>query len=262
MSYTAAKALKAKLEHEGVVKVKAKGDDMTVSEFLYEFVEKYGAKRWVASTYDGNVGLLENYVHPYLGDKKLKSIRTKTVDDYYDFLLEEAEPAANMGRQKREHVTASTVHDIHKIVRCAFNLAVKWDYISTNPFIKATLPEHKEKERKVLEPEQVLKVLDFTCRKEYYDYYLMHCAIHLAIACTMRGGEIGALQWDRVDMVKQRVSTEITLSPMTDSMSRRRWMTSSAEAVWKTLHHPPILMCRPKRPKLPSRRSCKAILSC
>lgn len=69
LSYTAAKALKAKLEHEGVVKVKAKGDDMTVSEFLYEFVEKYGAKRWVASTYDGNVGLLENYVHPYLGDK-------------------------------------------------------------------------------------------------------------------------------------------------------------------------------------------------
>ena len=52
MSYTAAKALKAKLEHEGVVKVKTKGDDMTVSEFLYEFVEKYGAKRWVASTYD------------------------------------------------------------------------------------------------------------------------------------------------------------------------------------------------------------------
>ena len=42
LSYTAAKALKAKLEHEGVVKVKAKGDDMTVSEFLYEFVEKYG----------------------------------------------------------------------------------------------------------------------------------------------------------------------------------------------------------------------------
>mgnify|MGYP002627791870 FL=1 len=99
-----------------------------------------------------------------------------------------------MGRQRREHVTVSTVHDIHKVVRCAFNLAVKWDYISTNPFIKATLPEHREQERKVLEPEQVLKILDFTCRKEYYDYYLMHCAIHLAIACTMRGGEIGTLQ--------------------------------------------------------------------
>ena len=35
---------------------------MTVSEFLYEFIEKYGLKKWRASTYDGNNGLLENYV--------------------------------------------------------------------------------------------------------------------------------------------------------------------------------------------------------
>ena len=60
-----------------------KKKDMTVSEFLYEFIEKYGAKKWVASTYDGNTGLLENYVHPYLGDKKLRTVKTKTVDDYY-----------------------------------------------------------------------------------------------------------------------------------------------------------------------------------
>ena len=208
LSYTAAKALKAKLEHEGAEKVRTKGEDMTVSEFLYEFIEKYGAKRWVSSTYEGNVGLLENYVHPYLGDKKLKSIRTKTVDDYYDFLLEEAEPATNMGRPRREHVTVSTIHDIHKVVRCAFNLAVKWDYIGSNPFLKATLPEHKEKERKVLEPEQVLKILDFTCRTDYYDYYVMHCAIHLALACTMRGGEIGGLRWDHIDMEKQLVKVD------------------------------------------------------
>ena len=43
LSYTAAKALKAKLEHEGAEKVRTKGEDMTVSEFLYEFIEKYGA---------------------------------------------------------------------------------------------------------------------------------------------------------------------------------------------------------------------------
>lgn len=56
-----------------------------------------GQKR-VASTYDGNTGLLENYVHPYLGDKKLRTVKTKTVDDYYHFLETEAEPATNMGR--------------------------------------------------------------------------------------------------------------------------------------------------------------------
>ena len=176
---------------------------MTVSEFLYEFIEKYGLKKWRASTYDGNNGLLENYVHPYLGDKKLRSIKTKTVDDYYHFLETEAEPATNMGRPMREHITASTIHDIHKVLRCAFNLAVRWEYISKNPFLNATLPEHHEKERVILEPEQILKVLEFTNRPEYYDYYLIHCAILIAIGCTVRGGEIGGLQWNKINFEKQ-----------------------------------------------------------
>ena len=133
--------------------------EMTISEFLYEFIEKYGYKKWAASTYDGNVGLLENYVHPHIGDKKLLSLTTKMIDDYYDFLEKEAEPATNMGKPTREHITASTIHDIHKILRCAFNLAVRWDYRKKNPFLNATLPEHKEQERVVLEPNQILKVL-------------------------------------------------------------------------------------------------------
>lgn len=215
LSYSAAKSMKAKIEYEQANNVsipgleKGKdlvepeiGKDMTVSEFLYEFIEKYGTKKWTASTYDGNVGLLENYVHPYLGEKKLRSIKTKTVDDYYHFLETEAEPATNMGKPMREHITASTIHDIHKLLRCAFNLAVRWEYIKKNPFLNATLPEHKEEERVVLEPEQILKVLKFTCRPEQHDYFLIHCAILIAIGCTVRGGEIGGLQWNRVNYEK------------------------------------------------------------
>lgn len=205
LSYSAAKSRKAKVELEQInnERQSTSQNDMTVSEFLYEFIDKYGSKKWVASTYDGNTGLLENYVHPYLGDKKLRSIKTKTVDDYYHFLETEAEPATNMGKPMRDHITASTIHDIHKVLRCAFNLAVRWEYISKNPFLNATLPEHQEKERAVLTPEQVLKVLKFTCRPEYYDYYMIHCAILIAIGCTVRGGEIGGLQWNRVNFEKQ-----------------------------------------------------------
>lgn len=209
LSYTTAKSRKAQIEHEQ--QQKRKNDDkiqdvhkdMTVSEFLYEFIEKYGEKKWVDSTYKGNVGLLENYVHPYLGDKKLRSIRTKTVDDYYHFLETEAEPATNMGKPTREHITPSTIHELHKVLRCAFNLAVRWEYISKNPFLNATLPEHTEKEREVLEPDQILKVLEFCCRPESYDYFLIHCAILIAVGCTLRGGEIGGLQWDHVNFEKQ-----------------------------------------------------------
>lgn len=211
LSYTAAKSMKAKIEQEQAKQVKneeqeeaAKLNEMTVGEFLYEFLEKYGSKKWVDSTYTGNSGLLENYVHPYLGEKKLRSIRTKTVDDYYHYLETEAEPATNMGKPMRERITASTIHDIHKVLRCAFNLAVRWEYIKKNPFLNATLPDHKEKQRVALEPDQILKVLDYTCRPDQYDYFLIHCAILIAIGCTVRGGEIGGLQWDRVNHEKQQ----------------------------------------------------------
>ena len=107
MSYSVAKARKAQLEYEIAQNTHIDRNDLTVSEFLYEFIEKYGEKKWVASTYDGNVGLLENYVHPYLGDQKLRTIRTKTVDDYYHFLQFSAEPAANEGRPKREKIAPS-----------------------------------------------------------------------------------------------------------------------------------------------------------
>ena len=68
LNYTAAKARKAQIEYEFAQNIHIERTEITVSEFLYEFIEKYGERKWVASTYDGNVGLLENYVHPYLGD--------------------------------------------------------------------------------------------------------------------------------------------------------------------------------------------------
>jgi integrase len=197
LSYSAAKARKAQLEYEMAQNIHIDHNDLSVSEFLYEFVEKYGEKKWTASTYTGNVGLLENYVHPFLGDKKLRNIRTKTIDDYYHFLLTKAEPVCRTGSPKREKINASTIHDIHKVLRCAFNLAVKWEYIAKNPFLNATLPEHKEKKRDALTPEQLYKVLMFTDRPEIYDYYLIHCAIHLAFACSLRGGEVSGAQWER-----------------------------------------------------------------
>lgn len=197
LSYSAARTRKAQLEYEVAQNIHIDQNNLTVNEFLHEFVEKYGEKRWVASTYDGNVGLLENYVYPYLGDKRLCSVRTKTVDDYYHFLMFKAEPVTNPGKPKRDKITASVIHDIHKVLRCAFNQAVKWEYIAKNPFLNATLPEHKEKERPALTPEQLQKVMDFTDRPDIYDYYVIHCAIHLAFACCMRGGEVCGSQWDR-----------------------------------------------------------------
>ena len=81
LSYNVAKSRKAQLEYEFSQNTHINRNDLTVSEFLYEFLEKYGEKKWVASTYASNKGLIENYVHPYLGDNKLSNISKKSVVD-------------------------------------------------------------------------------------------------------------------------------------------------------------------------------------
>lgn len=205
LSYNTAKSRKSQLEYEQAQNIHIDRNDLTVSEFLYEFIRKYGEQKWVDSTFKGNCGLLENYVHPHLGDKKLRSIRTKTVDDYYHFLLFDAEPVINVGKSSREKVSPSLIKDIHKVMRCAFNQAVKWEYIAKNPFLNATLPEHKERKRQALTPDQLHKVLEFTDRPDIYNYYLIHCAIQLAFACSMRGGEVGGAQWERYNVENQMI---------------------------------------------------------
>ena len=200
LSYNAAKSRKAQLEYEVSQNIHIEQNDMTVSEFLHEFVQKYGEKRWVASTYDGNVGLLENYVYPYLGDKKLRSIRTKTVDDYYHFLLFEAEPVTNPGKPKREHLTTSIIHDIHKVLRCAFNQAVKWEMISRNPVLNATLPKCETKPREIWTADTLFHAL------ELCDDDNLALALNLAFSCSLRMGEMLALTWDCIDISAESIS--------------------------------------------------------
>jgi integrase len=97
--------------------------------------------------------------------------------------------------RENEKVTAGLVNDIHKLMRCAFNQAKKWQYIVANPFLDATLPERKAKERPALTPAQLEEVFAYTDNMDRYDLYLIHVAMNLAFAGSMRGGEIGALQW-------------------------------------------------------------------
>lgn len=202
LNYSEAKLRKAEIEYETLLNTHIETDGLTVISFLNEFVEKYGKKKWVASTYKSNVGLFENYVYPYVGDMKIEAINTKTIDDYYDMLLSESEPVANLGSPDNNKVSPSLICSIHKVLRCAFNQAVKWGYIKSNPFIHATLPERSEKERATLSPQQLYRVMEFTDRPNNYNYYMMHCALHLAFSCSLRGGEVGGAQWDKFNEPK------------------------------------------------------------
>ena len=166
---------------------------LLLKSFMEEFIRIYGAKKWGESYYRSGMNLLNNYVYEYWKSVPITKFTVKAVDDYYTWLVTKCKAASGDG-----HVTPSTVNDIHKILRCAFNKAVKWQHIESNPFLNATVPEYKSKIRPALTPNEIERVIEYTDSTDDYNLFLIHCAMNLAFAGSMRGGEIGALQWDDI----------------------------------------------------------------
>lgn len=171
-----------------------------LKELLEEYVKIYGHDKWSVSTYDGNIGLMNNYIIPTIGDQKLSVINNHFLEKYYKELL--TMPAVKSSRNKggEEKVTASTVNDVHKLLRSCFRQAVKWGMMEKNPAIDATVPKHKAQAREIWTAEMLMQAIN-AC-----DIKLLKVAFHLCFAATLRLGELLGLTWDCMDISEEAIS--------------------------------------------------------
>jgi integrase len=169
--------------------------DATVEEFMEDFIVIYGTKHWGDSYYSSSKARMNNYVYPHFGHHRIVDVTTQMIDDYYDYLMKKCVLVANRGNKKNTRVTAALVHDIHKVLRTAFNQAKRWKNIRQNPFVDADVPEYKSKERPAFAPGEFEKILEYTDNASEYERYTIHVALCIQYYCTTRGGEVGALQW-------------------------------------------------------------------
>ena len=104
-----------------------------LNDLLPEYVALYGKSKWAPSTYQANTALIANYIAPLIGSMKLQDITTRVIEGYYQRLLkyEAADPMC--GKRKHQFVSPSTVRSVHKILRSAFEQAVKWELMEKNP---------------------------------------------------------------------------------------------------------------------------------
>lgn len=183
---------------KGVIQKKK---DITISEFLNEYVKIYGLKKWGNSFYTSNLGLIKNYIIPYIGDRYVRSMTTRDMDAYYTMLLEQPAVISPGHHDTGAKISADTVIRIHKLLKSAFGKAVAWEYTSINPTLGATLPERHSKERAVWSDEEAVKALN-VCK----DSSLRTC-LYLALGCSLRLGEILGLQWANVCIDSPRAAT-------------------------------------------------------
>lgn len=193
---------KAEIENQQFNGVFIPPTNQTVSEFLHDFVVLYGEKKWSMSTYDGNTGLIANYINPLIGNVPMQQVNTRFVDQF-NRTLEKTKPVVNRNRKpKDEYLPEQTRDKIHKLLSCAFKQAVKWEIIQKNPFEYSMHTRPKYNKRDIWTAEMIRKALD-EC-----DDGKLYVAINLSFACSMREGEILGLTWDNVHISDDDISRD------------------------------------------------------
>jgi len=173
----------------------------TVKELMKEYVSLYGKETWALSTYSANVGIINNYILPLIGDMKLTEVTPRVLEKYYQQLLKmKPVPNSNGGKTKNELIGTGTVREIHKIIRNCFNQAVKWELVERNPAVLAIVPKHKAEKRDIWTAETLFKATEL-CKDER-----LKLALNLAFSCSLRLGELVGLTWDCVDIDEEAIA--------------------------------------------------------
>lgn len=194
-----ARKRKIKIEYEQQTGTFVVPTATTVAELLEEYTSVYGVSTWAMSTYDSKRGLIFNYINPLIGDMKLDDLNPRTMDRFFQSLLSVKAKVVNNRKPKNEYLTAHTVREIHKLLRSAFNQAVKWELMSRNPVLNATLPKEEHEVREIWTLETLIHAL------EVCDDEILSLAINLAFSCSLRIGEMLGLTWDCIDVSEKSI---------------------------------------------------------
>lgn len=168
----------------------------TLSEFLDKYVTDYGLSKWGDSYLSLCTHRIEDYIKPYLGDRLLRDIDTQDLTAYFSMLPSMPAVVLPGHREEGKTISLPVIEKIHSLLRSAFNQAIAWGYITHNPAEKAIYPKAAPKKRDVWTKETALHAISICTMP------LLKLAIMLAVACSMRLGEILGLCWADVHITE------------------------------------------------------------
>ena len=169
----------------------------TYRDFMERFLPIYARKRNLSpKTYDSYRQNLETHIYPYFGDWIMSSITSSAIDGFIDYLFQKpCRGSKSYGKCASEIPTLSsgTVKKCYNILTLGFETAKRWNYISEIPNTKG--PSEHYKKRKAWSSEHISKILD-----QIQDDPILHLSVHLAFICSLRAGEIAAIDINSINL--------------------------------------------------------------
>jgi integrase len=168
----------------------------TVKDLLDWWLNTHQKKRLEAgeireSTFDWDKWLIESHLNPIIGDRPAGKLTGFDVEEAFTSM-----------RQKKTSET--TINGAYRVLRAAYNRAVKARKVMANPCLQADTPKPAYKEHPVLTIDEARKLLAHAG-----DLYPV---ILTALLTGMRRGEICGLQWADIDQEKKTISINRSIS--------------------------------------------------
>lgn len=163
-----------KLDHYSPQKQKS------LEDFFKEAVE-YGKTNKAVKTVEREERIFRNFLR-FCGNMPLSNIKVKLIESYKAHLLTDKGFTPNGINIELRHLSA------------AFSLAVKYGYLSANPFKQVKKVQTPRKKPKFLTPKQAEKLLKHTEGKNIHQY------IFISLNTGARISEVCGLKWKDVDL--------------------------------------------------------------
>ncbi|MNR86726.1 putative prophage phiRv2 integrase [compost metagenome] len=154
---------------------------VSLNEYLKQWLESAAKHSVRERTYEGYCKILDRYVRPTLGSRRLSEISPLDIQALYTSL-------------RKLNLSARTIRYAHAVLRSALKQAVKWRMLAQNPADFVDLPRQAKKEMHALSPEEADRFLKAAACDRWGIIF------SLAIATGMRPGEYLGLQWKDVDL--------------------------------------------------------------
>lgn len=171
----------------------ATGPNVTLQEYLENWLENIHKPTIRLSTYLNYRKQLNNYLVPGLGAIKLQKLTPQQVQTFYT-------------RKINEGLSPKSVNNIHGVLHKALDNAVKWNILPRNVCDAVTPPRVPRKELNYLSAEQAKILL-----KEVKEHRL-EALLTLAITTGLRRGELLALRWQDIDFTDNSLQVKRAVS--------------------------------------------------
>jgi integrase len=165
--------------------------------------------------------LLKNHILPGLGDRPVHAIKASDLDSLYLGLRKKVLPSGKVG------LSLASVRQIHAIIRSAFNQAIKWGWVVTNPAANATPPRLV---KSTISPPSAAQLDEILRAADERDPELGHF-FHIAASTGARRGEICALHWGNLDTKRKTLTIEGSIAEITGGLKEKDTKTHAKRRI-------------------------------